>query len=493
MDRDFDVIILGSGIGGLTCGAFLASSGMRVLVLEKHTRIGGYTHCFKRRQFRFESAVHSIPAGPNGFIMHLLKQLGIDNRIITEEHKTMYHSQWNGFSYSVPVWYDQIIEKLSEDFPHQKSNLMKLFGEMRSFYDAFLGPLWQGSLEETPEYHSFVSAHQNQNFKDYIKSFINDENLQRVIYSQWPFGGTPPSSAPVAFYVLMFIVHAMEGSHSIKGGFDNLASALASVITSNGGEVRTRAEVVSLKAEGGSANSVTLDSGETFSADNFVSNISPYILHNEIIGPESRSRIWLRRLGNLNPSVSCVAVYLGLDTPSFNMVPHNVFNWFDGSDESVYERIQNCDLQTIDHLIFLRPSDSEDDKTLTILNFVKKSASDNWKSEKILHAERIMTKAESIIPGLRGHVSLMETGSPSTFERYTGNTGGALYGFENTSHIYGEAKLPIKTHLSNLFQTGHWGKPGGGIWNTMYNGYTTALTMLTSIENRTAIKSAKSS
>jgi prolycopene isomerase len=283
LDRDFDVIIIGSGIGGLTCGAFLAFQWNESSCSGKNTPVSGVTHIASSAGNSDSNQRYIRFCGPERFIMHLLKQLGIDNRIITEEHKTMYHSQWNGFSYSVPVWYDQIIEKLSEDFPDQKSSLMKLFGEMKSFYDAFLGPLWKGSLEETPEYRSFVSAHQNQNFKDYISSFISDENLQRVIYSQWPFGGTPPSSAPVAFYVLMFIVHAMEGSHSIKGGFDNLASALASVITSNGGEVRTRAEVVSLKAEGGSANSVTLDSGETFSADNFVSNISPYILHNEII------------------------------------------------------------------------------------------------------------------------------------------------------------------------------------------------------------------
>ena len=72
MDRDFDVIILGSGIGGLTCGAFLASSGMRVLVLEKHTRIGGYTLLQAQAiQIRISGTFDSCR--PERFIMHLLK------------------------------------------------------------------------------------------------------------------------------------------------------------------------------------------------------------------------------------------------------------------------------------------------------------------------------------------------------------------------------------------------------------------------------------
>jgi prolycopene isomerase len=69
-------------------------------------------------------------------------------------------------------------------------------------------------------------------------------------------------------------------------------------------------------------------------------------------------------------------------------------------------------------------------------------------------------------------VEVMETGSPATLERYTANTAGALYGFENTCEMYGEAKLPIRTHLTNLYQVGHWGKPGGGVVNVMTSGYT---------------------
>jgi prolycopene isomerase len=83
----------------------------------------------------------------------------------------------------------------------------------------------------------------------------------------------------------------------------------------------------------------------------------------------------------------------------------------------------------------------------------------------------MIQKLEELHPGIKEMIELVEIGSPDTFNRYTLNTDGALYGFANVKDLYGEAKMPVTTHLPNLFQTGHWGKPGGGIWNVMYNSY----------------------
>ncbi len=80
MSGKWDVVIVGSGISALTSGAFLAKNGMRVKVLEKHYRIGGYAHSFNRGQFRFESGVHSVPLGENGYIFTLLKLLDLEQK-----------------------------------------------------------------------------------------------------------------------------------------------------------------------------------------------------------------------------------------------------------------------------------------------------------------------------------------------------------------------------------------------------------------------------
>ena len=62
---NYDVIIIGSGISGLTCGAFLSMEGKKVLILEKHFKIGGYTHTFKRQGFEWDVGIHYIGAVHN--------------------------------------------------------------------------------------------------------------------------------------------------------------------------------------------------------------------------------------------------------------------------------------------------------------------------------------------------------------------------------------------------------------------------------------------
>jgi len=476
---DFDVAVLGSGIAGLTCGAFLAKQGMKVLVLEKHYQIGGYTHAFKRKKFLFESAVHSVPLGTNGLIMHLLGQLGVDQQFAPMELPSMYHAEWSDYSFTMPVWYDDVKSKMQSAFPNQKQQITKLLDEMQRIYDAFITPVFQGSLEETSYYRDFIYKHLNRSYKDYLCSFLSDPNLLRAFYSQWPYGSNPPSKAPVMYYVLMFTVHAFEGSHYLKGGFGTLAKALASVITSNGGEIRTKAEVTGLKNQGTKITELTLNTGEVISADLFVSNLSPYILHNQLIDPSVRNKIWLRRLNNLKTSFSAVALYLGLNTSISDLIPNNIhFHFSDNDDDRIYNRIISNRSSDIDHLLFLHPRTSDENHTLTILTYIQKSFSSQWKQEKKVFADKMLSEAEILFPGLKERIELIEIGSPDTFERYTSNTNGALYGFENTNEIYGEAKIPSTTHLPNLFQTGHWGKPGGGVWNSIYNGYITFLTMM---------------
>lgn len=476
---DFDVAIIGSGIAGLTCGAFLAKQGMKVVVLEKHYQIGGYTHAFKRRRFHFESAVHSVPMGPNGLIMHLLKQLNVDHLVKPIELPSMYHAWWSDYSFTMPVWIDDIKMKLQSDFPNQKEQIKRLFDDMDYIYNAFITPVFNGSLKETSEYRDFITKHLNRTYKDYLCSFLTDNNLLRGFYSQWPYGSNPPSKAPVVYYVLMFIVHAMEGSHYLDGGFASLADALASVITSHGGQVRTKSQVTSVKCDKMAATELVVNSQETISANLFISNVSPYILHNELIDVSSRNKIWLRRLSNLKPSFSAIALYMGLSKDFSDQIPNNIhFSFYENDDDRIYDRIVNNSSSEIDHLLFLRPTANEQNPTLTVLSYIQKSFSSDWKQDKFAFADKMLDKAEQYFPGLKSRIELMEIGSPATFERYTSNTSGALYGFENTNHIYGEAKMPVTTHISNLFQTGHWGKPGGGVWNSVYNGYNAALTIL---------------
>jgi len=477
----YDVIVLGSGIGGLTCGAFLAREGMRVLVLEKHSVIGGYAHSFERNAFRFEPGVHSVPFAKDGFIFYLLRLLDIENMVTTIRHPSMYSVQAPFGEYVMPALLDDIRHSLCSDFPRERSSLERMFADMQNFYNTLITPLFRFEEKLEERDRDFIARYTNLSYKDYIDSFISNETLRNIFYSQWPYTGSSPDYAPVIFSVLLFFVHALEGSHYLKGGFSTLADALASVITSGGGEVRVDSAVQRLRAEGKKAVSVTLDTGEELTASLFVSNICPYSLHSAIIEEHSRHKMWQRRLSHLQPSVSAVAVYLGLKNDISSVFGNNMAFWYDTSDfHTIFQNIQNNVKRPLDHLAFLKTPDASEKKTLLIMTYFNQSYCGTWKSEKMIIAEEILAAAEKCIPGLKDNIEVMVTASPDTFMRYTANANGAIFGFESTRNIYGEAKLPPTTYLGNLYQTGHWSKPGGGIWNVMESGYTLSKIILQS-------------
>lgn len=80
---DFDIIIIGSGIGGLVCGCYLAKAGKKVLIVEKNAQPGGYCTSFKRGNFIIDAAVHCVQnVGKDNILHKVIQELGIDNRII---------------------------------------------------------------------------------------------------------------------------------------------------------------------------------------------------------------------------------------------------------------------------------------------------------------------------------------------------------------------------------------------------------------------------
>jgi prolycopene isomerase len=479
MAKEFDAVIIGSGIGGLTCGAFLARAGMRVCVLERHSKIGGYAHSFKRGNFRFESGIHSVPLAADGFVFHLLRLLNVDSEVTVAPHESMYSFSNGKETFNVPARLDDIIAGFSAEFPSQRSNVRALIDDMRAFYDALIVPLFHYEERFVEKDTAFIARYFNRSYREHLERFITDGRLVRILGSQWPFCGMPPELAPTIYCTLAFYVHALEGSHQVVGGCSKLADALALAITRRGGLVRTGVEVTGLDIGNNVVRAVTTGNGESIEADVVVSNISPYELHHRIVPEPARNKMWQRRLRGLTPSVSAIGVYCGLRNTVPTKGGSSLDFWFASPEyERIYQTIGNIKSQGPEHLVFLQSDLPGESPTMLLLAFCRNGDSIDWKNDKHHYAEKLLATAERVIPGLRDAIEVMEIGTPSTFERYTANTAGALYGFEATKEVYGEAKVPNITYLSNLYQAGHWCKPGGGVWNVMECGYTASKIIL---------------
>ncbi len=472
LSNNFDVAIIGSGIGGLTCGAILAQKGLRVCVAEKHFQIGGCAQSFSRKGFTFDSSVHSAPMADDGFICGILHDLGIrkDLRIIpyTNAMQTVTPSGL----YSYPRGIAEMLNRFGADFPNEKDSLVALFNDTANRLSIYKG---KSKDIEKPLPPSSMS------YREYIASFIRNPQLQEKFFTIWPFGGTSPSFAPL-FNAFIFYVHTVEGSHYIEGGFSKLADALASVIVNRNGQIKTNWDAQSLTiSHSKRATALVNSNSETIRANAFVSNISPYLLHTSVIPESFRNKLWLSRLNNLRPSLSAFCVYCGLQGDAAEFVPNNITLWFAHDDhDSIYKRILSGPPDQIDHLLIMRPPGLSEKSTLTFMYFIRHDAFENWAAAKNALRDAIVSKAKSLIGDFAKQLVVCETATPKTIERYTGNTNGALYGFENIKTLYGQTKLPSTTHIANVYQTGHWTKSGNGMYNVMASAQETAFAVLNS-------------
>ncbi len=480
-----NIVVIGSGLGGLTSGAFLAKAGHDVTVLEQHYQIGGYAHNFKRKKFVFESGIHTVPFSDDGVLRGLLEQLGVSHKVETVEFPEMFRVKSPDGEFIMPSRGEEAKAYLYETFPHEKTGLDQFFKDLDKLNEKMLTlftPDKNGYRDEDME---FMVTFHNRSYEDYLKNLFNDEKLYNLFSSQWPYVGTTPDKGGNLFLQMLYVTHFFNGSFTVKGGYAKVAEALASVITDAGGQILKRSEVVELKTEGKVVLGAVTAKGDYYPCDMLISNISPDIVHSRLLPEESRSKRWQRRISNLNPSISSVIVYLGMKESFREKMKGPVVFWYRESDQrKVYSRIMNKETFNGDHLLFLNTVADIKAPVLILMSFVRHDASDNWKEQKMVDAEKMVDLMEEIYPGMKDEIELMEVGSPDTFSRYTSNRNGAIYGFENTKEMFGEAKTPARTHIKNMFQAGHWSLPGCGVFNVMTNGYTVAKEMLEVIDSQ---------
>ncbi len=479
INNNFDVIIIGSGIGGLTSAAFLAKDGKKVLVLEQHSLPGGYLHGFYRKKIFFDSAVYSIAGcGENGYITHVLKKLSLEKELKFIEYKSIYKLISPIGEYTLPVGIDNFYNYLSNLFPDQSTNIKRFIDEGIILYNLFEKEKFDEEIDQE-KYREMLSKWGTKNYKDFIDSFITDEKLAFILYSMWIFCALPDSRASALYATLMLFVHIIESTHYIDGGCDKLAKMLVKYIESHNGIVRCNSMVDEILFEDGLAKGVVLSSGESYFSKSVIINCSPKSVVDKLIKDSSNiPNILKRRVGKLLPSLSFVAIYLAVKTNKNIRDPFAESNQIFylehmDNDRSYIESITN-DTPYFSNLIITKlPSTNSSDKDIVRINVYSLASMDkesDWTAKKEELSRELFDKIDNMFKGYISEVIVCESATPKTFYRYTFNDKGAIYGFENTCDPYKGLKLENKSGIKNLFFASHWTKPGGSIYNAMTSG-----------------------
>ncbi len=468
-------------MGGLGAAALFAQEGYSVLVAERHYRAGGYAHSFTRKKYTFDGAVRIVAGAEHedGLLHMLLDKVGLAGKLPFIRLDEVYSAHYPDHQFVVPRGVEGLIEAYSAQFPHERENIKELVREMEALYKVTIDML-HASDPMMVLSNPMIMKYRTVSFHDFVASYLKDPKAVYAFSTLWIYFGTPPKSGSTLYYAYAIMSYFQEDIYYLKGSFQGLADAYVKRIEECGGEVCLPNEVKKILVEDKKVKGIQLQTGEFVEAPLIICNGDFTKMVHQLVGADHFTGRFLKRISNSTVSPSAFEVFIGTDLPLHEMgLAHETFVSDRYDYEDIFQRHQNAATLGPDALVaaaisaptLVDPSLAPEGKhTAIITTFVPYDIGEDWKEAKSRYEEAIIRIAEKAVPDLGKHLDFVESGTPLTMERYTNNTGGAIYGWEqNMKQMISrpQHEMPIQ----GLYISGHWTDPGGGIVSVLLSAY----------------------
>jgi len=468
MESSKNVVIVGSGLGGLICGAILSMEGYRVLVLERNKQFGGNLQSFARDKHLFDSGVHYIGGLEKGQNMYkIFKYLGIYDKLKLEKldvqafDKILLHDDPTEYNYA--QGYDNFIENLAAKFPEERTAIETYCREIKRICDEF--PLYNLKEQEALPTSNSLSM----DTQGFIASLTDNVKLQNVLGGNNPLYAGIKNKTPLYVHALVLNSY-IESSYRIVDGGGQIAKFLASIIRKNGGELKNRVDVKRFVTEGKEVRYVEDADGEKYHGDIFISNIHPAqtyeMTSTELIRPAFRNRVL-----SLENSLSAFVLNVTLKPGAF---PYQRSNYYCYLNDDVWTSMDYTDeTWPLSYSIFYSGTSKKKDyaEGISILAYMKYEDVEPWKDTyntvkeptqrgeeydafKRRKAEALLEKVYLRFPELKDAIKSYYTATPLTFRDYMGTADGSIYGITKDYSDPLRTYISHRTKLNNLLLTG---------------------------------------
>lgn len=479
----YDIIIVGSGMGALTCAALMARvSHKRVLVLERHFVLGGYTHSFTRHgRHKWDVGLHYVGRMSRREmprrVMDFITGGNLGWQRITDPFETFVYP---GLTFDVTGDRKKYSQGLKNLFPHEARAIEAYFKDVKSaagwFIRYYFSRFVPAPMAAALNFLNRLSRNPVLlTTREYLDKRFGDPRLRAVVASQWGDYGLPPSKSSFLIHAVV-VNHFLQGGYYPEGGADEIATNIVPLIERHGGRCLTGREVSSVLIENNRAVGVRVNvkEGSTTAVHEYrapvvVSGIGAYNTYTKLV-PHDRIAHFREKLAAISDGSSSVTVYLALkrDAKSIGINGQNcwIYDGYDHDDHYSNSGIMRGK-PTWCYLSFPSARNSRDDThTATVIACVPYVAFEKWKEQdwrkrdkdyyelKESVAQGLITFVDKHYPGFKELVEYHELSTPLTSEFFTDHTDGAMYGLPGTPQRYRQDWLQVRTPVKGLFLTG---------------------------------------
>ena len=495
-ENKFDAVIIGAGLGGLSCAAAFARQGFKPLVLEQHYRAGGYAHTFKRPGgFVFDVSLHSTTVGEREGIYNMIPGFPEITDVEFVPHPNLYRVIFPDYDIRVPQKdIPGYIKMLTGNFPDEKQGIEGIIDDMKGLsrdIRKLSSARGQVDMSNFPiEYPHLFKCH-GKTWGDMVDERIKNPKLKAIISALWVYYGLPPSKLASTYYAMPTIGYLENGGYYPIGKSQKISDSLVKFIEDHGGKVMLKTRVEKILVNDHSAYGVRTDDGIEYTAKAVVSNSNAYDTFHTLMEEDEYLKEYLARMAQLSVSLSSFQIFLGLKKDLISEVgitDTEIFYETGYDTDASYEAFLNADVESSGYAIMLYDNlykgySPEGKNTINILTLQgfdhwQKYEADYWKGNKKAYraekeriADILIDKVEkTLLPGLSKAIEVKEIGTPLTNIRYTGNYRGAIYGWNQTLDNSGLRRLPHTTPIKNLYLSGAWTSPGHGYGGVIWSG-----------------------
>jgi all-trans-retinol 13,14-reductase len=495
-ENEYDAIIIGSGLGGLSCAAAFARQGFKTLLIEQHHKVGGYATTFERPGgFEFDVSLHSTTVGERDGIHNLIPGFPEIKDVVFEPHPNLYRMIYPGYDIRVPQKnLPAYINNLVELFPEEREGIAGIFEDMEglnSDINKFSSAGGKVNMNSFPVDFPYLFKCFNRTWGDIVDARIKNPKLKAIISSLWVYYGLPPSKLSPYYYAMPTLGYLQHGGYYPKGKSQIISDAFEKYIRDHNGKIIIRSKVEKILTKNDAAYGVRTKDGKEFTAKVIISNANAYDTFNKMLDNKSTLKDYLEKMNKFSVSLSSFQIFLGLKKDLIKEVgisDSEIFYSPNYDLEADYELMKKADVENGGYAITLYDNvyngySPEGKNTLNIMTlqgfehwekYKKDYFNENkevYRKEKERIADILIQKVEStLLPGLSNAIEVKEIGTPLTNIRYTSNYKGAVYGFDQTLDNSGNNRLGHETPIKNLYLSGAWTKPGHGYGGVIYSG-----------------------
>lgn len=485
LDNNYDAIIVGSGIGGLTAGAILSKEGKKVAILERHYTAGGFTHVFKRKDWLFEVGVHYIGEMHNKKSpMRRISDYVTDNNLDWHHFKENYDRVIVGDkSFEFPAGKNNLENKLVERFPEEE-NAIKEY--LRLIQDVKVGSgfyylqrtlpegLWKKML--SPIMRKKFLSHSTKT-TDEVLSGLTDNNLLKMFLTglAGDYGHHPKESS--------FAIHGLTAQHFLGGGNypigggAAIARNIVNTIEKNGGQVVTRASVEEILVDNNKIKGIRLENGQEIFSDLVISNAGLTTTYRKLFSKENQEKFNLeKQLEGLELSDTYMSLFIGLEGDQEELGLTSTNNWIYSGLDSYGDLLKFREDHNADFpLLYLAFPSAKDPQwkenhpgksSAEIISTIPYQVFEKWKGTRFRRrgedyeefksqlSDRLLTEFLKHYPELKDKISFTELSTPLSIEHFCNYEQGQMYGLAHTPERFSASNISFHGPIDGLYLTG---------------------------------------